>query len=679
MVGSRPLSRRRLRLDCASNRTPGRSLPGVFFLFLLALPAWAARAASAAAPFPDLLLVTLDTTRADAIGAYGGGARTPNLDALAVAGVRFDEALTAVPLTLPAHATLFTGLDPVEHGLRDNGAGALAPGIPTLAEALRARGYATAGIIASRVLDRRFGLDRGFELYDETMAAERLGEYGYPERPAAEVVDAALAWERSADPGRPHFLWLHFYDAHAPYRALEGEPGASDRERYLGEIESIDRELGRLLAGLATGPRAAQPRLVTVLGDHGESLGEHGEKEHGLLLSRAVLRVPLLIAGPRVPQGRKLDAPVAIRRLASTLLKLVDESGSRPESEAKSKGPVKGVPGPPLSLVPGTDDGEPIYHETLFPFSAFGWAPLFAVTEGNLRFVLRPRSQLFDWAADPGELRAAPPAGASATRKLQKDLKSLLDRKPVSAPTTVAPDAQLAATLQNLGYLSGQSASAAVSSAGAGAKLDPAEGLVLLERFAAGKRLFAAGDVAGALTVYTQLTVESPGSVPFWMERGAAERGLGRFGDAVTSLERARRLNPELDFLDLRLGEAYAAAGRGAEAEAAWRRALARNPRFSQAALALGEWLGRRGRAADEEAVVRAAVEAGTSSAFLLTRLAQIELQRGDVAGADGHLAAATRLLPEFSTAWKLWAEVARRQNDPAAAAERAARAAALQ
>lgn len=410
MVGSRPLSRRRLRLSSASNRTPGRSLPGVFFLVLLALPTWAASAVPAAAPLPDLLLVTLDTTRADALGAYGGAARTPNLDALAVAGVRFDEALTAAPLTLPAHATLFTGLDPIEHGLRDNGAGALAPGIPTLAEALRARGYATAGVIASRVLDRRFGLDRGFDLYEETMAAERLGEYGYPERSAAEVVDAALAWERAADPARPHFLWVHFYDAHAPYRALADDPGASERERYLGEIESLDRELGRLLAALASGPRAARPRLVAVVGDHGESLGEHGEKEHGLLLSRAVLRVPLLIAGPRVPQGRQLDAPVAIRRLASTLLRLVDESGSRPDFEAKGKGPVKGVAGPPLSLFPGAVDGEAIYHETLFPLSAFGWAPLFAVTEGNLRYVLGPRPQLLDWIADSAELQNALPA-----------------------------------------------------------------------------------------------------------------------------------------------------------------------------------------------------------------------------------------------------------------------------
>lgn len=633
------------------------------------------------ASLPDILFVTLDTTRADALGVYGGATRTPTLDALAARGLRFEEALTAVPLTLPAHATLFTGLDPVQHGLRDNGAGALAAGIPTLAEALRQRGYATAGVIASRVLDRRFGLDRGFDLYDERMPAERLGEYGYPERPAAEVVDAALAWERSADAARAHFLWVHFYDPHAPYLPPAGSAqgaAAGDRERYLGEVESVDRELGRLLEGLASGPRAAQPRLIAVVGDHGESLGEHGEREHGLLLSRAVLRVPLLLSGPGVPVGRTIAGPVATRRLAATLLDLVDRSEIDPSGKERRKGSVKSVRGPTLSLVGDGVDTALVYHETLFPLSAFGWAPLFAVTEGTLRFVLGPRPQLFDLAADPGELRSDLAAGNSAARKLKKELTSLLDRKLFSPPSKTEPDAELAAALQNLGYLSGQSAPDASGGAGRAPRLDPADGLVLLERFVSAKRQLASGDAAGALATFEQLTVTSPGSVPFWMERGAAERKLGRFVDSVSSLERARQLNPELDFLDLRLGEAYAAAGRAADAEGAWQRALVRNPRFAQAALALGELLGKAGRAAAEEQVVRAAVEAGTSSVSLLTRLAQIELARGDLGAADGHLGEATRLIPEFSTSWKLWAEVARRQGRPEVAAKRAARAAAL-
>jgi choline-sulfatase len=672
-------------------RAPGSVLPGALFFGLCGVLASPWSPAFAAGPpvapaLPDILLVTLDTTRADALGAYGGAARTPSLDGLAARGVRFEEALSAVPLTLPAHATLFTGLDPVEHGLRDNGAGRLAAGIPTLAEALRARGYATAGVIASRVLDRRFGLDRGFDRYEETMAAERLGEYGYPERPAAQVVDAALAWARTADPARPQFLWVHFYDPHAPYLPPAGAPPGTpqdERSRYLAEVEIVDRELARLLGSLSSGPRAAQPRLVAAVGDHGESLGEHGEKEHGLLLTRAVLRVPLLLAGPGVPAGQTIRGPVATGRLAATLLDLVDRSGPAGGTAASSiperkKDSPRGVAGAPLSLRGGNADSAPVYHETLFPFSAFGWAPLYAITEGPLRFVLGPRPQLFDLRNDPNGLESDLGAGEGAARKLRKELKSLLDRKPFFPPSRVEPDAELAAALQSLGYLSGQSAQDPSARSAAAQRIDPSEGLVLQERFMNAKRQLAADDVAGALSVYERLTAESPGSVPFWMERAAAERRLGKFPEAIASLERARRLNPELDFLDLRLGETFLAAGRRPEAEAALRRALARNPRFAQAALALGELLGTSGRLADEERVVRDAVEAGTSSVFLLTRLAQIEVGRGDLAGADLHLAEATRLIPEFATAWKLWAEVARRQGRAEAAAERAARAAAL-
>lgn len=630
---------------------------------------------------PDLLLVTLDTTRADALGVYGEGARTPEFDRLAASGVRFEEALAAVPLTLPSHASLFTGLDPIEHGLRDNGQGRLASVVPTLAEALQRRGYATAGIVASRVLDRRFGLDRGFDLYDEAMAAERLGEFGYPERPANEVVDAALAWDRLADPAKPHFLWVHFYDPHAPY-APPGDAEGSHRDRYRAEVQAVDREVARLVAGLRVGAEPASSRWIAVVGDHGEALGEQGEREHGLLLSRGVLRVPLFLAGPGIAPGGVVSGPVATRRLAATLLQLVDRYlGAKPAGRASGslRRDPAALPGEPLPLRGGTAAAEPVFHETVFPLTAFGWGALFGVTEGDLRFVLGPRPRLVDWRADPAEAKPLAIDGDSRGRALYRDLKRAVARAPVAPPEEVANDADLAQALQSLGYLSGQSGTSPRGPAESAGRLDPRAGLELLDRFGAAKEQLARGDVAGALAAFVRLTQESPASVPFWMERSAAERASGNLSAAISSLERARALHAEFDFLDLRLGEAYAAAGRKVEAEAAWRRALARNPRFAQAAFALGEWLQRQGRAADEEAVVRAAVEAGASSVFLLARLAQIELARGELANADRHLEEAIRLLPEFSTAWRLWAEVARRQGDLAAAASRAARAAALE
>ena len=245
---------------------------------------------------PDVVLLTLDTTRADHVGRIvGGRPLTPALDALAQTGTRYARALAPAPLTLPAHCTLMTGRNPPEHGVRDNGSTRLPPEIPTLAEAFAARGYATGAFVSSLVLDRRFGLDRGFGVYDDALVAERTGEQGYPERDAAAVTDAALAWTSKLPPGSPRFLWVHYYDPHAPYQPPGSWTGASAGRRYAGEVAYMDREIGRLLASLPASPAG---RIVAVVGDHGEMLGEHGEKEHGIFLYRAALEVPLILSGP---------------------------------------------------------------------------------------------------------------------------------------------------------------------------------------------------------------------------------------------------------------------------------------------------------------------------------------------------------------------------------------------
>ena len=229
----------------------------------------------AAPPPPSVVLITLDTTRSDYVGRTEDGVSlTPNLDALGRTGTRFSHALTATPLTLPAHCTLLTGLDPPSHGVRDNGVASLPENLPTLATVLAARGYETAAFVSSRVLDRRFGLARGFGLYDDFLVAERTGEQGYPERDAAAVTAAALGWAQLRQPGRSFFLWVHYYDPHAPYEPPGNWAGASAARRYAGEIAYVDREIGRLLAGLPDAGR----RIVAAVGDHGEMLGEHGEK-----------------------------------------------------------------------------------------------------------------------------------------------------------------------------------------------------------------------------------------------------------------------------------------------------------------------------------------------------------------------------------------------------------------
>ncbi len=642
----------RKHFDCPIRRLV-RGAGFFFFLVLGGAPGSAAGEGPApegpATGRPDLLLVSIDTLRADAPGCYGGRAKTPRLDALAAAGARFSRALTPVPLTLPAHATLLTGLDPNQHGLRDNGQGALAQPIPTLAELLHAAGYETLAVVGSRVLDRRFGLDRGFARYDDRMTAERTGEFGYPERSAAAVVDAALAGAAASAPSQPLFLWVHFYDAHAPYDA----PGDDPHSRYLGEVEAVDRELGRLLDGL----RPERPRIVAVVGDHGESFGEHGESEHGYLLHTPTLAVPLVLAGPGVPPRRTIAQTVGIRRLAATLVRLAGLEGGA-------------LGGPALELA-GALPATPVYHETEFPASTFGWSPLSAVTTGDWRFVAGPRPALFDVARDPGELMNRLRDEPDRVRSLRQELAKLAARPRLAPPASAAVDEELRRQLESLGYLSGASARHG--------SIDPAEGVLLLVELENAKRQLSAGNAPAAQATLRKLVGRSPGSVPFLSQLAQAEERLGDVDAARRALLAAAAVNPQNEFLQVSLGELELRAGRSAEAERAFHRALAIQPRFAPAALALGELLARAGRAVEEEALLRTVAAAGAQSGVLLTRLGEIELRRGELAAADLHLAEATHLLPEFATAWRLWAEVARRRGDVEAAAARAARAQATQ
>lgn len=603
-----------------------------------------AQAAERAERAPDLVLITLDTTRADALGPD----ITPRLEALGRAGVRFTRALSAAPLTLPAHASLLTGLDPFAHGLGDNGSAALAAAIPTLAERLRTAGYATVAVVGSRVLDRRFGLDRGFDVYDDRMPAERTGEYGHAERSAAAVVDAALDALAAVSPDRPSFLWVHFFDPHAPYDA----PGEGERERYLGEVAVVDAAVARLLDALRPGRR-----LIAVVGDHGEAFGEHGEVGHGSLLHQPTLAVPLMLAGPGVPAGVTVGSPVATQRLASTLLAL---AGVR----------EKDWLGPPLPLSNHSVDGEEILHRTDLPASAYGWSGLAGITQGHWRWVQGARGELFDLVADPEETTDLTDRQRRRAHELRRELESARRRGPVAAPAR-AHDPTLAEQLRSLGYLAG-------SRRGAGGR-DPRDGMALLAEWRQLRAEAERGaDPAGVAERLAALVRASPESVPFRAEHAAALRAAGRLDEARGALDAALRLDPRNEFLLLQLGELERAAGRIEPAELALRAAVTASPRFARAWLALGELLARSGRGGEERAALEAAVAAETESAIVHARLAELDLDADDLAGADRHAARAAELLPEWPAGWLVWAEVARRQGRPDLAAARAATAARL-
>ena len=594
---------------------------------------------------PSVLLVTLDTTRNDHVGPRAGApSLTPNIDALAARGMRYTRALTASPLTLPAHASLLTGLDPHAHGVHDNGTEALPADVPTLATVLAARGYQNGAFVASRVLDRRFGLARGFATYDDAMTAERTGEQGYPERDAAAVTTAALDWANRRLGARPYFLWAHYYDPHAPYDAPGANAGPA-AARYAAEVAYVDREVGRLLAGLKRAPD-----VVAIVGDHGEMLGEHGEDGHGIFLYRGSLEVPLILAGRGVTAGAH-GGTVATRALPATLLALLG---------------VTGDPAAPFGApLPGAA-GAVVYSETFLPATAYGWSALRAVSDDRFRLVAAPRPELYDFVADPAESRNLALERPAERRRLEAALAALQGGARTAPKATVEPE--VAEALRSLGYHSGASGTRSGT-------IDPKDGIALLREFDRAKELRAAGRVPEAVALFESLVAKSPGNVPFLSRLAEAQGAMGRRTAGIATLKHAIGLNPRLDFLHLHLADAYVAAGRSAEARAEYELVTTLNPRSPQAWMGLASLAQQSGKPAEERAILERAVAAGTHSGVVFARLAQVELAAGAVAAAEGHGAQATALVPEFAAAWWVWGETAEKAGRPAEAARRYAAA----
>lgn len=618
-------------------------------LFVVASAPAVAADAPAEPRRPDVVLVTLDTTRADRIGCYGDdSATTPTLDGLASVGVRFARALTATPLTLPAHATLMTGRVPPRHGLHDNGLAALPESMPTLAQALRTAGYQTGAFVASGVLDHRFGLDRGFETYDDALVAEHVGEYGYPERDARAVTDAALDWVAGLADDAPFFLWVHYYDPHSPYLDHSAGGGSIGTDsRYGSEITFVDGQLGRLLAAL---PGKAEQRVVAVVGDHGEMLGEHGERAHGLLLYRASLEVPLILAGPGTGAGRVVQNPVAIRGLGASLLRLVGLASGEP----------LGAPLPGL-FAPAAEPAAPIYSETWLPATAYGWSVMLAVTDGRWRYVQSPRPELFDFLADPGEtvnLIEREPQRAERMRGLLAGFSAEPGNEPRPQPVD---DAELDAQLRALGYLSGLSA-------GGDDAIDAKDGIALLAEFEAAKKLFGRGEVWAARSRFDNLVRRNPSNVPFLMRAADSQFATGNVDRGMALLDRALVINPDFDLLHMRLADARLSSGDVEGSAAAYRRAVELNPRLASAWLGLAQLAAMEGDAVLERSRLQEALDAGTVSAGIFTRYAQLAAAAGETVRADQLLRRATELVPTLLPAWASWAELAAKSGDwPAA------------
>lgn len=395
----------------------------------------------AASGAPDVVLITIDTLRADHVGGYGArDVATPTLDALIAGGLRFDHAYATAPLTLPSHASMLTGLYPPRHGVRHNGVFRLGQEAETLAEAFQRAGFETGAVVGSFVLSAQFGLHQGFDHYDDQFGEKRSAGSGFQERTATQVTDQALAWLATVE--RPFFLWVHYYDPHADYQPPEPWAERFAGRLYDGEIAYVDSQVARLLEALEARGRFDRT-VVAVTSDHGEALGEHGESTHGYFLYDSVLHVPLILRGPGVPAGETRAELVSNAALAPTLAQLAGLPGFEDVDVAS------------LLAIPRGEQPLP-YAETLATELDFGWAPLHATRSETHSYIRAPRPELFDAVGDPQQQRnllaeIIPPAVAVAQEELDGHIARILAAGQPLAPVEI--DAQTAAQMQALGYL----------------------------------------------------------------------------------------------------------------------------------------------------------------------------------------------------------------------------------
>jgi len=524
---------------------------------LVALLAATLLAACGGPPPPSLLVVSIDTLRADAVSAFGREtATTPRLDALAAAGTRFDAATTVTPLTLPAHAALFTGLRPARHGLTVNGARGKLP-VPTLAERLRAQGWATGAFVSARVLDAGLGLAAGFERYDDDLHVAG-GPPSPTERRGDATVDSALAWDRWEAPS--FFAFVHLFDPHAPYAAPGGATGI-DRAAYLDEVRYADAQLGRLLDGVLQ--RARGPLLVVVLSDHGEGLGEHGEETHGLLLNEATLHVPLVLAWLRGGEGRPFGRAGEVRTDVVSLLDvaptLADVLGLPPLPDLDGVSVVAPRPGRPLPI------------ETRAPSFYYGFSPLAGVRRDTLKVVGAPEARppgwmLTDLAADPREV-AGVPAGDSPLVALVRS----------PHPDVEAETGLDEATLRALGYAGGHAPEPA-----GGPRDDPRQRMELIVALDRANTDLAEGRPQAALDRLAAAVPADAVVSEVLLLRGRALRALKRHDEACEALGLACARQPSAELLTewgaALLARDVAGGGDGAAARAALDSALRRAP-----------------------------------------------------------------------------------------------------
>ena len=608
----------------------------------------------------NVVVITLDTTRADRIGAYGDArASTPNLDRLAAEGVLFEQAITSAPLTLPAHSTIFTGRFPPVHGVRDNGGFFLDASQITLAETLKNRGYATGAFVAAYVLDSKWGLDQGFDRYvdDFDLTKYRAISMAAIQRRGDEVVNEGLKW-LAANAGTPFLAWMHLYDPHTPYDPPEPYRSQFAGRPYAGEIAFTDAQVGRVMDFLRD--RGLLDRtIVLVVGDHGESLDEHGEASHGFFIYESVLRVPLIIRSPvdALP-GRRVTDPVRTVDIFPTLAALAGIQAP-PSLEGSSLVP----------LMSGTSSelGLEAYAESLYPLHHYGWSDLRALRSGRYKLIAAPRPELFDLQQDPAETtnlfeERRQLADRMLARLRELEAQFAVHEKPQQEAVEVDPDAR--ARLAALGYV-GSFTTSVKPDANRTGLADPKDKIGLFNLISEARDIskdeHRFDDVVNILK---RVLREDSAVIDAWFMLGNVHAKANRQEQAIEYFKKVLALKPDDEMAVVNMANAYRQLGRDEEALVGYRRFLELDPRSAQVRYEVAQILIDRGELDEARRMLTEALRIEPKMNAARNALGVVALNGGDLASAEREIRALLTTAPDARLAHYNLALVAERRGD---------------
>ncbi|HEX4486346.1 MAG TPA: sulfatase-like hydrolase/transferase, partial [Terriglobales bacterium] len=592
-------------------------------------------------PAPNVVVITIDTLRADHVGCYGyKEIRTPNIDSLAADGARFERAYSSVPVTLPSHTVMFTGTLPTLNGMHDFSGNKLGPNQTTLAAVLKNAGYATGAVIGSAVLDSRFGLNRGFDFYYDHFDFSRLQESNLDEmeRPGNVVADQALDWlEKNSQ--KKFFLWMHLYDPHYPYRPPEPFATEYKDRPYDGEIAFADSQVGRLISFLKQ-KGLYRNTIIVVTGDHGEGLGEHSEKTHGFFIYNSTLHVPVIVHLPG-QAAKKIENVVNLADLMPTVLESV---------KVPVPTQVQGKSLLPLIADKPTDPRN-LYAETFLPRLHFNWSELRSVENQKYHFIDAPKAELYDVSKDPGETQNL----FDQKKAVSEEMRALLARiiKENSGNQELAEksglDPALAERLRSLGYMA--------FSGGGNPTIsnrllpDPKDRIQTYELISDALSEGQHGDYASSIAKLNEAVKTEPDSVAVHYLLGLNYYRMRKFPNSIEHLEKVMQLSPEYALAAFQLGLAYGRTGEFDKSVATLKRALELDPTNFAAAYNLGAAYLQQKNGADATAAFRQCVTIAPDYAPGHRALGEMLLYQHQVDDALTELRRAAELAPQDASA----------------------------